>query len=531
MYSYKYTLEVSSWSQDTQKYITDLIERYDIAYNIEKSILNSSQIILTIKGNKHELDKLELRLIKNLSSHTQIEDFSKTTTFLDENILINNNFFDIKESDLFLISNSKKIDENPIEECIKLLKAQKIGIIKNLNGYYLCAISNKSSTIKKIRQLLSLSQQDLPLLVKNIFQASKFVKLSKKEEENINSPIKPLIKTKKKNLHRLEKSKNIPLNAVSLTNTYYVKLPKNFLETLLTNDINIPLIFIRVDRYLEYIDNVDFILTFEKDFLEYDDTVLQIVYGKQQIIKNGYGISSIKISLDHDIKQTISCHHDKSTALAAKKDLILSPSGLKKELFYKLYDLKPQKSINKIKKEAIAKIHTYDSRFMDCIVFEFSKEIANIWISKQLNLQLLYTFDQEPNKYFKSCLKQVKNQKDLKELDVEELCNNLYEICYEKSFDYSIKDKIISINLEKDLNKNEVPSTLINTFTDIVKDIYQEYQLPVVLCGSLFENKNLTENIIEFFDDHDVKYHISSTIPLNSTCAPLGCLLDIIDKK
>lgn len=529
MYNYKYTLEVSSWSENAQKYITDLVSKFNISYDMEKSLINPSQIILTLKGDKKELDKLELRLIKNLSSHTHIEDFTKTTTFFEEDILTDNSFFDIEESNLTLIHNSKKF-ENPLQECIKLLKSQKVGIIKNSNGYYICAISNKSSTIKKIRELTFLNTADLPLLVKNPFQAAKFVQLSKKEEELLTSDIKPLLKTKKKNLHRLEKAKNIPLNAVSVTNTYYIKMPKNFLEAKLVNEINIPLIFIRITNYKVLLEKVDFILTFEKDFLEYDDTIIQIVYGKTQIIKNGYGLSPIKISLDKQLGKNLVCSYKNSTSIASGNNLILSPSGLKKDVFFTLNNFKPDIKIENIPKTSLVKIHTYESKFIDSIIFEFSKESANIWLSKQLRSEKIYSLDKSPNEYFKYCLKNVATHKDLTNMNVEQICDNLYEICYEKSFKYTIEEKTISIFIEE-LPKNEIPSVLTNTFTNIVKEIYQKYELPVILCGDLFENKNLAENIIEFFDDNDIKYHMSSYIPVNNISCTLGAILDIIDKK
>jgi len=532
MYNYKYTLEVSSWSQSAQEYITDLVKKYNISYDIQRSTDNSSKVVLNLKGEKEELDKLELRLIKNLSSHTQVEDFTKTTTSFKDSIITDNSFFDIKESEFCLTSPDLEEISDPLQESVKLLKSQKVGLIKNSNGYYICAISNKTNPIKKVREIINQPVKDLPLLFKSTLQASKCVQITKKEEALLASDIKPLLKTKKKNLHRLEKVKNIPLNAVSPTNTYFVKLAKNFLEEYLVNNTNIPLIFIKIDDFKNYIEKVDFVLSFEKDYLEYDDTLLQIIYGKTQIIKAGYGLEPIKLKTTKTVEDNIVCKIKNSLSVAFKESLVLAPSGLKEEDFFILNSIKPDTYITDQAKYSIATIHNFESCFNESLIFDFSLDVARVLLSKDKSITKLYSLDKEPKDYFKECALKSTNIKD-KDLDYDfhMICDNSYEICHEKSFDVVIKDQTISIDTLKELNKNEIPSALINSFTDIIKEIYSTHQLPVVLCGDIFENKNLAENIIEYFDDNSIKYHLSSKIPLNDYCSSLGTLLDIIDKK
>ena len=533
MYSYKYTLEVTSWSQNAQEYIVDLVKAFNIVYNIEQSPINPNEVILTIKGEKEELDKLEFKLIKNLSSHANIEDFTKTTTKLSEDILVDNNILDMDICEFKLHYKSEILEEDAVAQSIKLLKSQKVGLIKNTNGYYLSAIASKSSPVKKIRELLAYKTKPLPLLVKSSFQASKFVVLGKKDEALLNSDIKPFLKCKKKNIHRLEKIKNTPVNSVAPANIYYIKLPKNQLEELFAEEVNIPLVFIKIEDYMKYIDNVDFFLTFEKNFLEYDDSYMQVIYGKSQIIKLGFGHDSSCIELDKSIDKNIVCSYKNSTAVAYENCLTLSPYGMEeKEFFILNRNFQEDIRIEKIYENSIALVHSFESGFDSALVFEFSTNQAKIFLWKDSKLELKYSLKNPPKTYFDKTVLKSGLTKELNFSNESQLyCDNSYEICFEKSFDYVINNDTIDIDLSKELNKNEICSTLLNTFTDIIKDFEQKYQLPTILCGDLFENKNLTENIIEYFDDNNLDFYLSEKIPLNESCIPLGTILDNIIKS
>jgi len=526
MYCYKYTLEISSWSQTAQEYIVDLIKKYDVIYNIERPLQNNSKVLLSIKGKKEELDKLEYKLIKNLSHYANIDDFTKTTTEITDNMLVDNSFLNIESCEFSLIYKDK-VSSEPIADAVKFIKGQKIGLIKNTNGYYICAISTKSAPLKKIREILQMPTQTLPILAKNLFQASKFITLSKKEESLLSSDIKPIIKSKKKPIHRLEKVKNIPVNAVAPSNIYLVKLPKNSLEEIFAKEVNLPLLFIRVQNHLELIDKVDFVLSFDKNFLEYEDSIVQMIYGKNQIIRLGYGLESFLIKCEKSFDKNIACITKNSIALGHKNHIKLSPCCIKSCEYFLLNDLKPEITIKEPTKNSVAIAHTNESTFKEGLVFEFQTDSAKIFLLKDKSLSLIAAMDRSPKEYFDSCALKAGLLKEINYPNESQMmCDSSYEICVEKSFDFELKDETISIDLYKDFTKNEISSALLNCFTNIVKEFVERYELPAILCGDLFENKNLTENIIEYFDDENKEFHISSNIPLNQTSAPLGTLLN-----
>ena len=481
LYSSKYTFTVSSWGEQEKDCIVNIFKESKIYYKIEHSFLNPLEMKLQLIADKQTIEMIELKGLKYLSQITKIENFIKVSSPIDETLLVDQSFFIVDECAFSLIYKST-ILEKPLSEAVKMLHSNKIGLVKNINGYYLCANSTKSQSIKKVKNILQKECQTLPLLVKNIITAEKFLSLSKKEKELINSNIKPYIKAKRRNIHRLEKVKNIPLQSISHTNIYEVKLPKNSLEEYIVTNTNLPLIFQQVHNYQDLYDKVDFILEFEKDFFDFEDSVMQIIYGKPQVIKAGFGLyPSVKEKLlSTDCKYPLPYHHIKN------------------------------------------------SNFTQAILCEASSDELKVLLFENDTLKLLYKLDKSPKKYFDEISDKV--CADFSKLS-QQYCDNVYEVCHEKSYDFSIVKSIITIDTSKDISKNEICSTLINTFRDIVQEIYHDKELPFVLCGELFENKNLTENIIEYFDDNDIKYHISSEIPINESAVDFEKTLDFYPEK
>ncbi len=531
MYNYKYTLEVSSLSDNAEKYLIDTIDGHNIEYYIEKDLLNQNEVAINLKGLKSDLDRFEIKLIKNLSKLADVHDFTKTSTELFPDILKDNSYLDLNACDFSLFYKSKYL-QNPLEESVKLLKSQKIGIVKNINGCYICSISSKTAPVKKIRELVSLPTQTLPILSKTKLQASRFVSLSKKEDKLLSSDIKPVLRVKKKNIHRLEKVTNIPINSIAPTNLYSIKLPKNSLEEYLASEVNIPLVFYKINNPKDFYEQVDFILQFKKSFIEYEDSFMQIIYGKTQILKAGFGLSPITVKLPKKVEENMYSICDSTVAIAFDDTVLLSASGMKTKDFFILNHFKSNKEIKNTVSNPVSLIHAYESKFKEAIIFEFSTTKAEVLKYHHEKLELLYKFKKPPKEYFDDSATKSKLIKEIHyTTETQLICDTAYEICFEKSFDFSIKDHVIDIDLSKDLERNEICSALLNSLTNIVKEITNEENLPIILCGDLFENKNLTENIIEFFDDHDKKYYISQTLPLNESVAPLGTILDFCLKK
>lgn len=84
-----------------------------------------------------------------------------------------------------------------------------------------------------------------------------------------------------------------------------------------------------------------------------------------------------------------------------------------------------------------------------------------------------------------------------------------------------IKEMLIEILKEKD--KNIIASKFINTVAKIVVDISKKYpKLPVILSGGVFQNKVLLQKVIQDFKKSNIKYYLSTKIPVNDGGISLG---------
>ncbi len=218
MYNYQYFFDIYEWSDEAKNYLDEICSKYDLEYFIEKNFLNEKEIAINFRGQKKDLDRFEFKFIKEFSYVLKVEDFTKTSTCITPMILKDNSDFDVQSCSFNLYTKKKKIISLDIKsEFIKLIKASKVGLIRNVNGYYLVAIATKSKPVKTVRELLNLPTKTLPLLIKNTTLA-KYANISKKEDELLNSDIKPMLRVKKRQLHRLEKVKNAPVGVVTFNN-------------------------------------------------------------------------------------------------------------------------------------------------------------------------------------------------------------------------------------------------------------------------------------------------------------------------
>ncbi len=526
MYNYQYIFDVKKWNTGAKQYLTDICTKYHLEYFLEKNIVDDKEVTINFRGKKENLNKFEFRFIKGFSNILKIEDFVKTSTSISPKILKDNSDFDINTCNLKLYSKRKKIISIDVKsEIIKLIKSGKIGLIRSVNGYYLVAIATKSKPVKMIRELLKIPTKTIPLLIKNTTQ-SKFANFSKKEEELLNSKIVPLVRVRKRHIHRLEKVKNAPVGLVTFNNFYEIKLPKNSFEEFLSFNTNQPLVFYKIKNTDELVDKIDFIVNTPKSFIDFPDSFMQKVYGRDMILDIGFGLAPLSINLPNKIEKECYCIIDGNIAIA-KEDKILFAHNINKKDFFNINDFKSDCSIEAKEKDYLAILHTFLSEFNDAIVFSFTNKTCKILQYKENNFEILYKFEEDIKTLFDKTLDTDATYQNEAQLHADAK----YEICHKNSFKYEINNKIIKIIFDKDTTKTLQSSALINTTTKIVSKIIEEENTNIVLCGEIFENKNLTENIIEYLDDNEKNYYISQNVPLNTSTIPIGVLLDFYLNK
>ncbi|WP_345991432.1 carbamoyltransferase HypF [Sulfurimonas sp. HSL-1716] len=99
-----------------------------------------------------------------------------------------------------------------------------------------------------------------------------------------------------------------------------------------------------------------------------------------------------------------------------------------------------------------------------------------------------------------------------------------------KKFGYTIEDKAIDISqMIKEITRlqdaKRGAGMLISTIVNIILDIVQRYpKFPVVLCGGVFQNRVLVDNLIEVFEERKIRYYIQEKTPVNDASVSLGQL-------
>ena len=432
-------------------------------------------------------------------------------------------YCDVHNSLLKLFVNGKDISNaTTMKTIIKLLKAGKVGLLKNINGFYIIGVATKSSTIEKIREITKESRKALPILFKTALQANKFVTLSKKEELLLTSDVKPTIRVKKREIHRLENVKYRILNSVSYYNFYEVKLPKNAFETLLLHTLNISLIFQKVN--IRDIDEkmVNFQAELNFELGDIDDSFMQVVYGKNQILKAGYALAPTVTTLPKTLDKKVIAKSGDSFAIGYEDKMILAPSGESIDRFLKLYNMENSHMIKDENRPYLPILNIFESSYKKALIIENDK----VYIYDK-NFQEIYSFKKSISELFDEiAIMSNEISKKTYEKESQLICESSYEICKEDHFSYIIQDGVIDIEVDSTIACENLGSALINTISNIFIQIIKENEQDVILCGDLFENKNLTENIIEYLDESDRSYFMSQTLPIGQSSKPLGMILD-----
>ena len=104
-----------------------------------------------------------------------------------------------------------------------------------------------------------------------------------------------------------------------------------------------------------------------------------------------------------------------------------------------------------------------------------------------------------------------------------------------ESFNYEIKNGRIDLSLslnkvvslmKENININDkrvkISSMLINTLTNIIKDISSRYNLPVILSGGVFQNKTLLNKTVKELEKSDKKVYFQQDTAINDGGISLG---------
>ena len=221
-----------------------------------------------------------------------------------------------------------------IKDIAKLIENGEIVAIKGLGGFHLICDALNNKSIKELRNRKNRPSKPFAVMFENIDEIKKYVNITKKEEEIVNSKEKPitLIKSRKNSLSEFI-APNIDRIGCFIAYTplhhllfKYLKKPIVATSANLSNE---PILRFK-DEVIEKLGNVvDFILDFNRDIINAcDDSVVQVINDDITILRNarGYAPTSLKLPKKTDKKILALGANQKSTiALAFEDNLILSP--------------------------------------------------------------------------------------------------------------------------------------------------------------------------------------------------------------
>ncbi len=102
-----------------------------------------------------------------------------------------------------------------------------------------------------------------------------------------------------------------------------------------------------------------------------------------------------------------------------------------------------------------------------------------------------------------------------------------YDSDCNETFDYSIENKIIDIQIvdfiiNNKFNATQLSSMLINTLAKIILEASLKYNLEIILSGGVFQNKTLLQQVLIHLETNNKKYYINEKTPPNDGGVSLG---------
>ena len=463
----------------------------DFNINIEMEE-NEDGFFIQTKGDMESILDFEPRLLRKVATLMNVTMYTKKEPT-------------VQKEDKPVIQESEK----PFKTCAQYLRQEKVVAIQGSNGFHIVCSASKAKAVQALRAIISQPSKPLWVMFKTIQRADQLIQLSKKEYELLHSSETPIIVSKIRNLHRLEKVKykhkltplinpvNQRISLSLIHNEFYEKLFKEIEFPLVSIDAKTEDGDIISDKEIfvqTYGDQVRFILD-STDMIEDPKprNVFQIVYGKIQQIEpktevekdksffnvsldyeqssiGSYKLKPLKILLSNDGQQTL-----KHTALShlftklSIEDILELKLPFTPDEIKKLYD-NWENSINTFTSNSL--ITLFDAIATLSGELDEKSFIAESWMAAEAH----------------------------------------YEVCEEDLFDYDIVGDEIEIDIISSyLNNNKLKnlgSTLVNTISSIIADIAKEQDLKVRLEGELFYFRDLSELTIEKIEDEDLEVEL-----------------------
>jgi len=231
--------------------------------------------------------------------------------------------------ELRLLDNrGNKIDGDPIEKTIKLLKEGKIVAIKGIGGFHLAVDALNERAINELRRRKNRPHKPFALMAFNIDRISQFAKVNQGERELLLSPIRPIV------LLRKRESSNLPENIAPNNKYVGFMLPYTPLHYLITEPFQAlvmtsgnlsdePIIYENEQALLKLKNIADFFLIHNREiYTPCDDSI--VING--MVTRRARGYTPLPLVGEEEFPEILACGGEEksSFALSRKNTIILS---------------------------------------------------------------------------------------------------------------------------------------------------------------------------------------------------------------
>ncbi|XPV70616.1 MAG: carbamoyltransferase HypF [Halarcobacter sp.] len=225
-------------------------------------------------------------------------------------------------------------DNEALKDLAKLINEGSIVAIKGLGGFHIVCDATNDLAVEQLRQRKNRPTKPLAVMFKSLKQIKKYLTITPKEEEIINSKEKP-ITVVKSNSMGLSSFVAPNIDRVGCFIAYtplHLLLFKYLSNPIVATSANLsgePIIRFKDEILIKLDKVVDYVLDFNRDIINAcDDSVVQVVNDELQILRNarGFAPSSFKLAKKLNKKILALGANQKSTiSLAFDDTLIVSP--------------------------------------------------------------------------------------------------------------------------------------------------------------------------------------------------------------
>lgn len=237
-----------------------------------------------------------------------------------------------------LYTKDKEIVSNQIDsiyQTAKIIEDGNIIAIKGMGGFHIVCSATNDKAIEKLRVFKKRATKPFAVMFKDIKEVKKFTKVSKREENILNSKEKPIVLVSKKDNTNLSLlvAPNIEKLGCFLPNTaLHHLLFENLKNPIIATSANLksePIIVNKEDIFVKLYDLVDYVLDYNRDIVNScDDSIVQVINKMVIKLRNSRGFAPIFSNMQKDFSTKILAlgANQKSTiSIAFENNIITSP--------------------------------------------------------------------------------------------------------------------------------------------------------------------------------------------------------------